>query len=448
MSLGLRGEKLIQGMNTFAFSPDGTKIATTSPKHDILICDVKTGACLHTFTGHTDILNTMDWHGDKIISGSEAGEVVLWDLSALDLNTVDELGDIEVSTLNQTFLKKNDDPIKRVAFNEDRSKMMSLSIANSGEGTVTVWSTTTGQVIKVILDNKDTRMRDACFGLDDRTMAIAAADALKIVSIAGDIVFSAPIVHEIPGDHRNVDWKKNHIATTTSHPAGVFVQVLDWNQLFRVLIGEEDRLVKRLEYSQVGWISDLELSPDGMRVAFTGVDSRMVYELDVSTGNRVQDMIHDEDVSTVKYSPDGTLICTTSVQYLHVWDDRLKRRQIIEPAIEAYVKRYEDEVEVRARRMMNPANADFIQINKARELINDLRKKLNGYFLPYEIQRYANEFRLTRGLAEELMENEQVDPIQVEYPEESARRRRSAGEPRKRLKRLRRKLRSDIRLRF
>ena len=75
-------------------------------------------------------------------------------------------------------------------------------------------------------------------------------------------------------------------------------------------------------------------------------------------------------------------------------------------------------------------------------------EELNGYFLPYEINTYANEFRLTRGLAEELMENEQVDPIQVEYPEESAGRRRSAGEPRKRLKRQRRKLRSDITLRF
>ncbi len=447
MSTGPRGDKLIQGIYTFAFSPDGTKLATTSPDRNLwknlTICDVKTGTCLHTFTGHTDIINTMDWHGDKIISGSEAGEVILWDLRGLDLNTVDEDGDLEVSTLNMTFLKRNMEPVKRVAFSEDGSKMMSLGIADSGAGIIIVWSTTTGEEIKNIFDDEGTRMRDACFGPDGLYMAIAAEDALKIVHVGGDMVSLSPSVFEIPGDHRNVDWKKSHIATTTLHPGGVFVQVLD------IVASRLERLVKRLEYSQVDWISDLELSPDGMRVAFTGSDSRLLYVQDVSTGNRAQDMIHDKGVSTVKYSPDGTLICAASGFYNHLWDDRLKRRQIIGAAIEAYVEEYEDEGEVRARRMMNPANADFIQINKARELINDLRKKLNGYFLPYEIHRYANEFRLTQGVAEELMENEQVDPIQVEYPEESARGRKSAGgEPRKRFKRRRRRLRDSIKLRF
>jgi WD40 repeat protein len=444
MSTGPRGEKLIQGMYAFAFSPDGTKIATASPDHNILICDVKSGACLHTFTGHTDMVTTMDWHGDKIISGSEAGEVVLWDLGGFDLNTVDENLDLEVSTLNMAFLKRTDDPLKRVAISEDGSKMMSLAIADGGAGTLTVWRTADSEELRVILDHRGARMRDACFSPDGAYIAIAASDALKIVFIRGDMVVQ---LVKFPGNHRNVDWKKNHIATTMLHSAGVFVQV--WGIAGNIKNG---KVTKQIEYSQVDWASDLELSPDSLRVAFTAADSRFLYELDVSTGKRVLSVPHDARVGTVKYSPDGTLICTASdgMPDLHLWDDLLKRRQIIGAAIEAHVEEYEDEDEVRARRMMNSASAEFFQIHKARELINDLRKKLNGYFLPYEIHRYAKEFRLTRGLAEELMENEQVDPIGIEYPEESAGERKSAGggEPRKRFKRRRRRLKDSIKLRF
>lgn len=453
MSTGPRGEKLIQGMYAFAFSPDGTKIATASPDHNILICDVNTGTCLHTFTGHTDIINTMDWHGDKIISGSEAGEVVLWDLSGLDLNTEDKDRDVEVSTLKTTFLRRGDDPIKRVAFSEDGLKLMSLTIADRDASDLTIWSTANSEQLQIIFGQNGARMRDACFSPDGAYIAIAAADALKIVLIRGDMIYQHPVVAQFSGDHHHVDWKKNHIATSTAHSRGA--SYLGTHvQVFGIIGNITDgNFTKRIEYSQIGWTSDLELSTDSMHIAFTGVDSRMVYQLDVSTHNRVRDMSHDERVSTVKYSPDGLVICCAAADgYLHLWDTimgyHLKRRQIFKSAIDEYVEEYEDEDRVRVRQMMTPESADFIQIEKARLEINSLREKLNGYFLPAEINRYAAEFRLPPGVAEGLMQNEQAEPSFNDGEESAGGRKSTAGGDRRKFKRRRRKLRDSIKLRF
>jgi len=463
MSAGPRGEKLIQGMYTFAFSPDGTKIATASPDHNILICDVKTGICLHTFTGHTDIINTMDWRGDKIISGSEAGEVVLWDLRELDLNTVDEVDDMVVSTLNMTFLRNYDNPIKRVAFSEDGSKTMSLAISVQGMGTLSVGSTENKEQDRVDTDYYGSRMRirDACFSPDGAYIAVAAADGLNILQLWGIKVLGSwhpNVFHLFSGDHRHVDWKKNHIATSSAHPQGASyldtrVQVFD-------IIGDirDGKYKSRIEHGQLDWTSDIELSADNTRVTFTGTNRRMVYQYDIVTHRCVEQMVHDGMVSAVKNSPDGLFICcAASDGYLHLWDDRFKRRQIIEAAIEAYVKKeYEDKDVVATRDRMSRANADFIRTEKARLEINSLREKLNGYFLPYEIHKYAKEFSLTRGLpeeyseysmthlAEELMRIEYTTPVSLEYPGSAAR----GGGPRRRLRRRRRRPRDSLKLRL
>jgi len=456
MSLDSRRGFLISGMDAVVFSPDGTKIATASPDNDILICDVKTGTCLHTFTGHKDIIHSMDWHEDKIISGSQNGEVVLWDLSEFDLNTVDEDWDLEVSTIKSTFLGFLGSPIKKVAISENGSKLMSLS-----RDSLTVWQADNHRVIKVIIGQPGAEIRDTCFSPDSKYIAIAAADALKIVTI-GDVVFSQGAVFQIPGDHRNIDWKKNHIATTTPSDGGRIVQV------FKIAGDISNKMVTRIvEFFHMQQILELELSPDSMRIAFSG--SLILYEFDISTNTIVLSAPLKGIINDIEYSPDGTFICTLEqTPYIHFWDDVVKRKQIIESHVKAYVKEYEDGKTEMSRDMMNASDIQFLEVEKMRYSINDLRQKLNGYFLQSEIDEYAKEFSLTRGLSEEyaeysstqglgeqLMRREYKEPISLEYPESAAgggssgKKRSARGEgPRKRLKIRRRKLTDSIILRF
>lgn len=460
MSLDSQRGFFIPGMRTVVISPDGTKIATTSPNHDILICDVKTGACLHTFTGHRDIIHSMDWHEDKIISGSQNGEVVLWDLSEFDLNTVDEDWDLEVSTIKSTFLGSIGSPIKKVAISENGSKLMSLSRDTQSNCTLTVWRADNHQVIKLILDQPGTRIRGACFSPDSTYIAIAAADALKIVTI-GDVVFSQGAVFQIPGDHHNIDWKKNHIATTTPGDGGRIVQV------FNIAGDISNKMVTPIvEFFHMHQILELELSPDSMRIAFSG--SQLLYEFDISTDTIVQSGPLTGVINAIKYSPDGTFICTSDqTPYIRFWDDVVKRKQIIESHVKAYVEEYEDGRTEMSRGMMNISDIEFIEVEKMRYSINDLRQKLNGYFLQFEIDEYGKEFSLTRGLSEEyseysrtrglveeLMRREYKEPISLAYPESAAGgrspgKKRSAGgrEPRRRVRR-RRNLTANIILRF
>ncbi|XP_022254227.1 activating molecule in BECN1-regulated autophagy protein 1-like isoform X2 [Limulus polyphemus] len=66
-----------------AFSPDGTKVASTHGDHKIYVCDVKTGHLLHVLEGHPRTPWCVAFHpssNEILASGCLGGEVRVWDL--------------------------------------------------------------------------------------------------------------------------------------------------------------------------------------------------------------------------------------------------------------------------------------------------------------------------------------------------------------------------------
>ena len=63
-----------------AFSPDGTKIISSSLDDNIKIWDANTGECLKTLEGHAWIVRSVAYSpdGTKIISGSDDATVKIW----------------------------------------------------------------------------------------------------------------------------------------------------------------------------------------------------------------------------------------------------------------------------------------------------------------------------------------------------------------------------------
>ncbi|XP_022250161.1 uncharacterized protein LOC106466453 [Limulus polyphemus] len=66
-----------------AFSPDGTKVASTHGDHKIYMCDVKTGRLVHVLEGHPRTPWCLAFHpssNEILASGCLGGEVRVWDL--------------------------------------------------------------------------------------------------------------------------------------------------------------------------------------------------------------------------------------------------------------------------------------------------------------------------------------------------------------------------------
>jgi WD40 repeat protein len=70
-------------VNTFAFSPGGTKIAAGDENHQVIIWDVESGEPLHTLLGHSDRVTGVSWSPDshQVASVSNDGTLVIWNIA-------------------------------------------------------------------------------------------------------------------------------------------------------------------------------------------------------------------------------------------------------------------------------------------------------------------------------------------------------------------------------
>jgi WD40 repeat protein len=66
-----------------AFSPDGTRLASLSDDHTVVVWNVATGQTQHTLQGHASRVTGVAFspHGDLLYTSSERDGVIAWDLN-------------------------------------------------------------------------------------------------------------------------------------------------------------------------------------------------------------------------------------------------------------------------------------------------------------------------------------------------------------------------------
>jgi WD40 repeat protein/serine/threonine protein kinase len=288
---------------TVAFSPDGTRLATTDSAADggildddfgITLWDVKSGQQLRTFRGHTARTPALAFSpdGTRLASGSFDRTVRVWDVAGgKELHTARGHGGWALT----------------VAFSPDGTRLAS----GGSDQTVRVWDAATGQELRTFRGHNDA-VTTLAFSPDGTRLASGGRDqTVKVWDVTGD------------QELRTLRGKLEVVTRFAFSPdgkalaAGSYTAVTVWD----VASG---RVVRALP----GGANCVAFSPDGRLLATGGSHDRTIKLWDAANGQElrtlqgpIQAVRSDVQPNTLAFSPDGTLLASGSHNgAVKLWD--------------------------------------------------------------------------------------------------------------------------------
>ena len=318
-------------VRSMAWSPDGTRLASTGDDEVVRVWDAGTGTQLHTLKGHTRSVESVAWSpdGTRLGSASKDATVRIWDSTA---GTEGQLSsghtgfvrsvawspdgtrlasaseDATVRVWDATtgtplhILKGHTGFVRSVAWSPHGTRLASAS----EDATVRLWDATTGAQLHTLIGHKD-RVRSVVWSLNTR-LASASEDATVRVWDAT----TGTQLHILKGHNgfvRSVAW----LADTRLASAG-------GDGVVRVWDATTGTQLHALE-GHTGFVRSVAWSRDGTRLASAGYD-KTVRLWDVTTGAPLHTLQgHTGSVELVAWSPDGTRLTSADTDgTVRVWD--------------------------------------------------------------------------------------------------------------------------------
>jgi WD40 repeat protein/V8-like Glu-specific endopeptidase len=287
----LRGHEY--GVNSVAFSSDGTRIVTGSLDKTARIWDALSGAEIKALRGHENGVTsvTFSTDGTRIVTGSFDNTARIW-----DARTWAEL----------KVLRGHEDRVTSAAFSPDGTRI----VTGSYDNTARIWDARSGAELKVLRGHES-----------DVSSAAFSPDGTHIVT--GSLDKTAQIWDARSGaELRLLRGHESYVNSAAFSPDGTRIVTGSYDKTARiwdVRSGAELKVLRGHEsvaYSAV-------FSPDGTRIV-TGSgdwtariwDARSGAELKVLRG-------HESVVYSAAFSPDGTRIVTGSGDWTaRIWDAR------------------------------------------------------------------------------------------------------------------------------
>ena len=279
-----------------SFSPDATRIVTTSDDQAVRIWDASNGKLLQEYSNQTGKIGNAAFSPDgrQMATALGTSQVVVWDPST-----------------GRTLipLAGHSNSVYAVAFSPDGMRLVSAG----SDDTARVWSLAPTREL-LTLDKGSTRTTTVgvkvAYSPDGKQLAVSYSDPFaKVWDVAtGKISLDLPR-HTAGVNYITYSPDGTRLATTTEDGN---VKVLDAVSGKEVLAlpaaGPEDR------------IFGAAFSPDGSRLATAGVNGALVW--DASTGEKRLSLDgHTFWVSSIAFSPDGSRIATSSFDWTVIlWD--------------------------------------------------------------------------------------------------------------------------------
>ncbi len=293
------------------FSPDGSKIVTASGE-TVRVWNTETGEVVAVLKGHTSWVRSAVFSPDGSKIATASGETVrVWDA---------ETGEVVAE------LKGHTSWVRSAVFSPDGSKIVTVS-----GGTVRVWNVETGEVVVVL---------EGYINWFDGVVAVFSPDGSKIVTIswetfrgwngekrlrplpfttlttAGTVrVWNAETGEVVAVLKGHTDWVRSAVFS----PDGSKIATASEDGTARVWETGTGEVVAVLK-GHTDWVGSAAFNPDGSKIATASRDETVrVWESE--TGEVVAVLEgHTGSVHTAIFSPDGSKIVTASGETVRVWN--------------------------------------------------------------------------------------------------------------------------------
>ena len=276
-------------VNAAAWSPDGFQVATASDDGTARIWDAETGQELFTLKGHTDYVVSVAWSpdGTKIATASYDGTAIIWDAKTGQ------------PTIQPIQAKQN--VLYNVTWSPDSTTILTIGYDN----TAVLWSARTGAFISRFRGHTDT-ISAAAWSPNGSQLVTASADQTAIIWD----VQSTKAIRVLSGHAApiyGVDWSSDGTTIATASGDGT------------VKIWDVALSTAPLTLS-VSVVYTVDLSPDGQHFVTTGSDNgAKIWEIKPA-GERFTIHPTESMTSNVQWSPDGRFLAGGVQQGTTVWD--------------------------------------------------------------------------------------------------------------------------------
>ena len=293
-------QKILRGhihvVCSVTFSPDGSRIASTSRDKTIRVWDAETGDLIFKpLEGHSDDVTCVAFSpdGSRIVSGSYDRTIRLWD---------GETGDPISNPL-----KGHSKAVASIAFSPDGCCIAS----GSRDNTIRLWDARTGDVIINPLEGHSHIVSSIAFSPDGcHIMSGSWDNTIRLWDAKTGDAISDPF--------------KGHSGPITSvaiSPDGSRVVSASYDQTIRFWDAETGNAISKPLKGHSDNIYSVAFSPDGSRIVSGSRDST-IRLWDAETGNATSKPLDGHyRVNSVAFSPDGSRIVSgADDKTIRLWD--------------------------------------------------------------------------------------------------------------------------------
>ena len=240
-----------------SFSPDGSRIATSSSDATVRLWDAATGAEVGVLLGHTDIVTSVsfDNDGSRLVTASRDNTARIW-----DVRNVKEL----------LVLRAHGSWVNSAEFSRDGTRIVTASL----DATARVWDAETGTSIATATGHRIS-INFAAFNPDGTRIVTASDDWTAAVwdSLSGKQI--AVLRHKATVNHAMFNSDGSRIVTASSDGTAKVWDAETGNQI--TVLQSYD------QYDPLYAVEFATFNPDGSRVVTTSMD-RTARIWDAATG--------------------------------------------------------------------------------------------------------------------------------------------------------------------